>query len=516
MRDSDDTTHSNVSAPVERRSGRGAVLGRGGVAGAALVAASLTFAGCGDDTDARDPDVGVDTEAEALRALCNAQAQLRCRRETTCGCPNTSGTEASCTQAFRTLCEGRIRADVEARQRTELVLDAARMASCTEALAAQADDCSEPRMGAVEAACAPLVAAVAAIGEPCDALGRFCADGAGLCAPSGACVAMPDAGADCFPEGPFPRCRAGLTCVGGTCAPPVAVGGACDGDVCVAEARCADGRCRRPVALGEACGDDAACEGASTCEGGRCVEATAAFCDAPGAACGDDGLCGGAVDRRCVPVPGRGGACEASESCQAGLACVDGICVDGPAQGQPCVDGLWCGPGLACSMDGVCGPVPTRGEPCAMGLFGPFTCAEGLACVARRCADVPGEGEECGGQARCAEGLGCAFEGDVSRCRARRPAGEPCDNDTICDAGTHCDFGAGRCRANFALGASCIAGNECGADGSCIEDGRGGFACVRTPDEGDACLFECREGLVCDAARGDLSCFASVCASFER
>ncbi len=141
---------------------------------------------------------------------------------------------------------------------------------------------------------------------------------------------------------------------------------------------------------GGACGGDADCDGARTCEQGRCV--------APdGAACAADADCASALCDpfgACAPdaCPEVGAACDALTVCSGGPC---GRTCEAPgdrgapclgfSDDNPCPTSSTCAAGLVCAErnfgefgDGACAPPADRaaGEPCAAAA----DCAAGLAC----------------------------------------------------------------------------------------------------------------------------------------
>ncbi len=118
-----------------------------------------------------------------------------------------------------------------------------------------------------------------------------------------------------------------------------------------------------------------------------------------------------------------GQACLES-ACDDGLICrIDydpdtgepsGVCVALPAIGAMCDSGE-CVPEAWCDTSGpmpVCRPLGQHGEACS----GHTQCASSY-CPAGRCVRAPGEGEACGANSRCDDGLRCDDEGEVGVCR---------------------------------------------------------------------------------------------------
>lgn len=196
--------------------------------------------------------------------------------------------------------------------------------------------------------------------------------------------------------GPAGYCAIGDGC--GRCAALAADGAACDRHAGCASGRCGPDGCAAPAARDQACVDDADCAGALRCTAGRCGEAALAEdapCDLALTACAPaaTGRFCLATDEladtgTCRPFAARGDACvglgERGPWCDftAFDVCEGGVCVAGAARvdGEPCGPEAGCADGLVCQTD-----------------------AEGAA----RCATPLGEGAACSDPAACAAPLGC-------------------------------------------------------------------------------------------------------------
>lgn len=302
--------------------------------------------------------------------------------------------------------------------------------------------------------------------------------------------------------------------------------GACVQGVCAEGSRCGtDETCAMPTS-GAACGSVGDCPDGERCgDDGFCralmLDGAGESCTGPDA-CTGDLSCLAATRRECMAIS-PGASCTGDEGCIDGEYCADGTCTAAPGEGVACGNGVACAGGLACVVmpgpdEGTCQPLPTSGEACALGTFGPFVCAAGLACRDRFCGAIPGDGDDCAvGDVRCAEGLGCAVEGERSVCRARVGDGEPCMLDDTCEAGTYCDFSETLCRPLLAAGEICRAGNECGPNGACVPDETATtFRCTPRPSEGEACFLDdsCGPGLVCRSPFDAGVCAPPICAAF--
>lgn len=176
-------------------------------------------------------------------------------------------------------------------------------------------------------------------------------------------------------------CDAGLTCVRGEacedsgfdscCRPTITTGPVCSNDpealvecerglVCLSGAACDPSGpascCRAPGELGSACLDDG--QGNTSCNGGLSCDVSIELCN------------NGAANCCIVPRP-EGDTCLHSDTCGAGLACVNDneSCPNGPCclpaggAGEPCPRDAPCDAGLICDScaefeEGCCFPQP--------------------------------------------------------------------------------------------------------------------------------------------------------------
>lgn len=387
--------------------------------------------------------------AATVAALCPGYAEAFCGAA--CGCADAPGFPEDCVAAFTGSCAAQVERFAPLVERGEAVFLPGGAATCLENFAPLA------------AACVPF---------PEDLFYFVCP----IIEPPGGFPPLPGLGEPC--EG---ACASGLRCgTEGKCLSPGGTGASCVSAYdCAMNLVCADGQCVAPR-LGD--------------RGKACTRQDE---------CGGETVCLASARKVCrVPVAGP---CRSDEDCPDHAWC-DGLveggeCKPGGASGELCGNGIVCQEGLACSSaDGRCGPFPGRGEPCAMGRFGPFLCADGLACRDDvTCGDVPGEGQTCAlGKPACADGLGCAFTPEGSVCRVKADAGATCENDDTCRDDLFCDFGSNTCTPFLAKGELCTDGNECGPVGSCLPDASFVFRCADKPGVGGECfLDDCQAGLVC-------------------
>ncbi len=155
---------------------------------------------------------------------------------------------------------------------------------------------------------------------------------------------------------------------------PGKVGEGCDLEKrCEDGLRCVEAKCCQPNCEGKLCGDDGCggscgtCEGAATCQEGKCK--CTPKCE--GKACGDDGC---------------GGGCG---NCQADQACKEGKC---ECAGQVC-KGKCCPAGQVCNKKGACCDPKCGSKTCGPDACGGQCgkCAEGEKCVKNQCKGKPGK-----------------------------------------------------------------------------------------------------------------------------
>ena len=298
---------------------------------------------------------------------------------------------------------------------------------------------------------------------------------------------------------------------------------------CAPGLRCGlDGLCRTPGEEGDACSFLPDCAPDLTCHlGPDGVDGVCAALDLTDQGdactgpddCAGDTQCMASVRKVCVD-PASGIACQFDTDCRVSEYCAlpegpapSGTCTLAPGTDEPCGNGVSCSAGLGCNLTtSICEALPEEGSPCAAGPDGPFLCAEGLGCFPDGCAPLPGLGEECSiGLPNCEVGLACAFEVDGSFCREPVGDGGTCANDASCQEGLFCNFEESRCRAYYAAGEVCSAGNECGPEGACLPDATFIFRCAPAPDEGDACfLDECIGDLRCKTPYTEGACVPEV------
>jgi hypothetical protein len=206
------------------------------------------------------------------------------------------------------------------------------------------------------------------------------------------CVPDGSSGGRCRPS-PNTPCDAGLLCSeDGYCAPPVAVGAACDNNgrlnACTAGSSCINARCVVTGSLNGLCRPELAqlaCDGTLVCSD-ECRTCISVVCAATVPVGGD-----------CGPPPGCGSNCV-QQRCAAASTCLlqSGTfrCVANGALGTPCRRSSTqppCDVGLACHTNNFCRTPLREGELCGSGVSG--ACAEGLGCITAagvtRCLPLP-------------------------------------------------------------------------------------------------------------------------------
>lgn len=421
---------------------------------------------------------------------------------------------ASCINSYRDRClEAYSPIVQEINQEHARVLKEA-AADCIAKINQFTPACDRPSGIVVEAICQHWVSGEEAIGESC--VFPLCADGNGACN-NGQCEPLGNEGADCF----YTTCQQGLICLSNVCTALAGEQDSCaNGEACAVGLRCIGGQCIPPAQQGANCSSTEGCAEGLACTAGKCEPPNTTPCTVD--SCGALNACASA--RTCIEKFGNGADCTSSDFCAEGYYCDDTShkCTSLPLTNDPCVQGVLCNVGLACTTDnGVCAPLPTTGEPCAFTQFGPFACADGLGCNEGTCGPLPGENEPCASGNQCSpddinndgvgNDLGCDFTANGSFCVIKKPEGGACQADYVCQDGLFCDFSTGSCAPYYPTGTACNDGNECGPQGSCVQQNGGGFACEPMPGLGDTCLFDCTEGLVCSGDPQTSFCLRNIC-----
>lgn len=276
-------------------------------------------------------------------------------------------------------------------------------------------------------------------------------------------------------------CTDGLVCnkttytvAGGRCAAPGQ-----PGDPCANAADCAAGQgCSKPNAEGTCA--------LSTDEGFECH--TTADCP-PGLVCSlpVDGL---AWKMSCRPPAQVGEPCTATAGCKEGLECSgyfgDKACLAGML--APCDDDGDCEVGLACTVslggiDWSCFGPGEDVECCTVAYdsvgkcylpYCAWFCSQLVYVPCGQCTVPDGsrqDGEPCGREEDCADGLGCLHGPEGNVCTPHGAPGAHCNTDAHCLAGLVCawdpDTGSRFCQEPTPVLGACVNGTSCGLDQSC-------------------------------------------------
>jgi hypothetical protein len=469
------------------------------------------------------PEIAAAVE-EALDLRCGVTARAACSAPWLCGCDVSSPPldPAACEISGRAECEAALRGTLTSFfARVGVAVDEEALAICT-ALAERSYELCLPQPISAQdqpASCWDAFVLGNALGSPCEARGLRCAGGAGVCAdrvctPAGAVV-----GARCFGT-----CTAGLVCLDGTCADPVAASGRCsDHEDCAASELCVGGRCEAPAPIGASCDGVDRCVLGAACEGGSC-RSTGLRCVLGGAdACGSGAECRTGSTTTCQSRRGLGEPCSSEDACARDLTCdtaSTGTCTTLPGAGEPC--GFRCAPGLVCLTEdfssAICAPPRRAGESCA-GVStrdGGSACEDGLGCVGGVCGPPPRLDEACAEDGRCDAGLVCLTDrvSFLPRCRLPLPEGADCSGTADgCADGLYCDFSSFRpsvCRAVPSEGQECTGTCASGLDCRFFPELTRSI-CTPQPGLGEECGSRCAGDAFCtlDPAAG--RCVQRIC-----
>ncbi len=269
---------------------------------------------------------------------------------------------------------------------------------------------------------------------------QMCQPFTGTVSAGGVCFAD----VDCAPRGS--RCiktnQTGDVCVAGSCVAPAPLGADCStNQLCVPGAYCVQSMAGGYVCQSGAMG--APCQGTYQCDGGL-------YCDA---------------NNTCRPVVPNNGTCTDDSQCPPGLQCV----------------------GDDLNGSGTCRAVNMVNAPCDNACAGCLYCDVPDTTQLGTCQMLPGTGQSCTSQGRCADSFDVRCDDTNNMCVSRGGDNDPCTKN-----GGECRFGffctadvnggtTGVCAAALAPGGTCNDSQQC-ASGLCVDDGNGSRACAAYSD----------------------------------
>jgi MYXO-CTERM domain-containing protein len=269
----------------------------------------------------------------------------------------------------------------------------------------------------------------------------------------------------------------------------------------------AEGNCDTltPVADGTVCDDGEVCAVGETCTAGVCGGGVPPVCTDAGGPCAMAYCDPAGAEGNCDTLTpfNDGTACDDSDPCTLGEACLSGACTGGAA--PDCSDtGTQCRADATCDPAGADGNCDVPGAPLADGTVcdDGDVCTAGEACVAGECGggtppDCSGTGSGCTGDSTC-DPTGAEGNCDVP--------GEPLADGDACDDGDACTTGE-TCQSGDCTGGDTVdcsgTGDACSGDASCDPDGAEGNCDVpgEPVDDGTACDDQdaCTENDTCQA-----------------
>jgi hypothetical protein len=311
---------------------------------ALLLLAGALGSACGDEAPAGPGPIPLDSLRDEL-------ATATCEQYVRCGfspdkatCDATQGDEQETLQLLTDAVLGRVTYDPAAAR------------ACVEAIRAYACDGRASALVALSTACEGMFVGTVPAGGPC-----LLSD---ECGSKGYCDTS--------------MCMGGGSCCLGVCAnplDPVAVGGDCTTNPCVASAYCDQAAmpftCKARKDNGEACDGVDQCKDGQRCDvggnpqtcyllqnrGGQCNPSLQ-----QGACIRFDDYCE-TSERKCKQLPGDGMPCTADGECLAYARCDAGTCKRRSVEGEACVDGSDCLGTLYCG-ELICRASPSE-EVCA-------------------------------------------------------------------------------------------------------------------------------------------------------
>lgn len=198
-------------------------------------------------------------------------------------------------------------------------------------------------------------------------------------------------------------CNTGAQCKSGVCVISNSSMVLPDGGVTTTDNTC--GKCTPSVALGQACGgtSSAQCAPGGDCVGGLCV--AVASVDIGGACNGSEDCKSGlaCVSQKCAALGDVGAACQFAENCKDGLVCSSQKCATPVALGGACKAIDECATGLVCDSGTMkCASITLASPGGACSLKAPVvTCAIGacnvtdLAHFTGTCPTLIADGQPC-------------------------------------------------------------------------------------------------------------------------
>lgn len=257
------------------------------------------------------------------------------------------------------------------------------------------------------------------------------------------------------------------------------------GGVCFADVDCAPrgSRCEKPMSTGNVCspGTCAAPVGL----GSDC--STNQLCP-PGAYC----VRNQAGSYRCESGA-MGAPCQGSYQCDGGLYCdANSTCQPVVPENGSCTDDGQCQPGLQCVGDdlngsGTCHRVDMVDAPCDNACAGCLYCNVPDPSQLGSCQMLPGAGQSCTAQGRCANSFDVRCENTNNMCVPRGEDNDPCTmNGGECRFSLFCTADVsgsptGVCATPLAPGLACTDSQQC-ASGMCVDDGSGNRVCAAYSD----------------------------------
>ena len=449
--------------------------------------------------------------ADTLTYYCVPLSEFLCAQAVDCGCNEISGWpgEAGCLEYEQEKCLIMVEGFSDIMEFEPLAIIQEVASECIAAIEHSTGHCDLPPDGRLTGACLPMLSSRKELGSSCSF--PVCADGKGFCDPSqNICKAIPEIDEPCMGI-----CKHPLICTEEKekCKEPKSAEKSCERDLeCSVPLECLNGVCTTLLLAGDACSVSQECSTGLGCYEGECL-LPPPVCTSQDDDCGNQGRCLASSQKICQPIAGIGEECESQRECGNTMWCDQGgsgLCEEMPEEGEVCGSGVYCADDAACSMESnTCEAIPNEGEHCSLGVLGPHICAEGLGCIEMLCAAIPLEGEPCAFQNLCAGDLGCDFREQGSICTVPSGLGGDCTNDTMCSEG-FCDFSTLRCALYELDGGACVDGNECAPGYSCVPEGSS-IVCRETPNEGESCLFDCAQGLMCSQSDQEGRCSPPIC-----
>jgi hypothetical protein len=203
---------------------------------------------------------------------------------------------------------------------------------------------------------------------------------------------------------------------------------------------------------------------------------------------------------RCYKLKELNNVCSEHKECETNY-CLKKKCSNLPKEGEGCGSQFRCAEGLGCGDSLKCVKLPVKGQECVMTHVQPNACKSGFLCYNGVCDHPKRRGDDCSDNKECGHELSCVQNKSSNARKCDKMPGK-CKTHSDCRGGMYCDK-FNQCKYQQKKSGKCTEQINCRKGLDCVTNFNPftafykPYKCGRIPKAGRTCMNECEPGHYC-------------------